>query len=320
MERLILGRAIALEHALDTSTHASYSSALNSYLAFCQIHHFPLDPTPDTLSLYVVFQSHHIEPRSVDSYLSGICSELEPFYPAARANRRSSLVARTLKGCKRLYSKPVQRKRALTREDLNLVSSSLAHTDSYDDHLFLTLLLTGFHALLRLGELVWPDQLDRRSYRKLSRRTSVKVTNVSFQFALHSHKTDRQFAGDIVLVHKTISGANPFLAFRAYLAARNLRHPCRSELWLKFDGAVPTRGWFTRRLRRFFPSDVSGHSMRAGGATALALEGVPHASIQAIGRWSSDAWRIYIRQHPVVVQATMFNQQHPPSDPAPSSA
>ncbi|TFK78629.1 hypothetical protein K466DRAFT_507013 [Polyporus arcularius HHB13444] len=101
LERLLLGRALALDHALDSSTHASYSSALNSYLAFCQLHHFPLDPTPDTLSLYVVFQSHHIEPRSVDAYLSGICSELEAFYPAARANRRSPLVARTLKGCKR---------------------------------------------------------------------------------------------------------------------------------------------------------------------------------------------------------------------------
>ncbi len=314
MERLLLGRAVALDHALDSSTHASYSSALNSYLAFCQLHHFPLDPTPDTLSLYVVFQSHHIEPRSVDAYLSGICSELEAFYPAVRANRRAPLVARTLKGCKRLYSKPVQRKRALTRDDLNIVSSSLAHTQSHDDLLFLTLLLTGFHALLRLGELVWPDQRDRRSYRKLSRRTSVKCSDVSFEFALHSHKTDRQFAGDIVLVHKTVSGANPLDTFRAYLTARDNRHPCRSELWLKFDGGVPTRGWFTRRLRRFFPTDVSGHSMRAGGATALALDGVPHASIQAMGRWSSDAWRIYIRQHPAVVQATMYIQQHPPPD------
>ncbi|TFK78903.1 hypothetical protein K466DRAFT_442747, partial [Polyporus arcularius HHB13444] len=244
------------------------------------LHNFPLDPTPDTLSLYVVFQSHHIEPRSVDAYLSGICSELEQFYPSVRSNRRSPLVARTLKGCKRLYSKPVQRKRALTREDLNLVYSSLAHTDSYDDLLFLSLLLTGFHALLRLGELVWPDQRERRSYRKLSRRTSVKISDISFEFALQSHKTDRQFAGDTVLVHQTVSGANPLRAFRTYLASRDRRHPGRSELWLKFDGTVPTRSWFSRRLHRFFPADVSGHSMRAGGATALALDGVPHASIQ----------------------------------------
>ncbi len=304
-------RALALEHALDRSTHSSYSSALNSYLAFCQRHNFPLEPTPDTLSLYVTFQSRHIEPRSVDAYLSGICSELETFYPNVRVNRRSPLVARTLKGCKRLYSKPIRRKRALTRDDLNLVASSLSHSTVYDDVLFLALLLTGFYALLRLGELVWPDQHDLRSYAKLTRRTSVVTKEDSFEFGLHSHKTDRQFAGDTVLVHSMVSGADPVRAFSAYLSARDARHPCRCELWLKYNGAVPTRGWFTRRLRTYFPSDVSGHSMRAGGATALALDGVGHDSIQAIGRWSSDAWRIYIRQHPVLVQATLFNAQHP---------
>ncbi|RDX50226.1 hypothetical protein OH76DRAFT_1307392, partial [Lentinus brumalis] len=241
---------------------------------------FPLDPTPETLSLYVTYQSQQIEPRSVDAYLSGICSELEPYYPNVRAHRRSPLVARTLKGCKRLYSKPVRRKRALTREDLNLVASSLTHTESYDDHLFLTLILTGFHALLRLGELVWPDQRELRSYRKLSKRTSVKLTADSFQFVLHSHKTDRQFAGDTVLVHSTVSGADPVKAFTVFLHTRDKRHPCRSELWLRYDGSVPTRGWFTRHLRRFFPADVSGHSMRAGGAIALALDGVAHDSIQ----------------------------------------
>ncbi|RDX45993.1 hypothetical protein OH76DRAFT_1485786 [Lentinus brumalis] len=225
-ERLILERATALEHALDRSTHSSYSSALNSYLAFCQRQNFSLEPTPDTLSLYVTFQSHHIEPRSVDAYLSGICSELEPFYPEVRTNRRSPLVARTLKGCKRLYSKPVRRKRALTRDDLNLVVSSLSHSDAYDDRLFLSLLLTGFHALLRLGELVWPDQRDLRSYSKLSRRTTVTISPDSFEFTLHSHKTDRQFAGDTVLVHKTVSGADPYSAFTTFLAARDARHPC----------------------------------------------------------------------------------------------
>ncbi|TFK78970.1 hypothetical protein K466DRAFT_461601, partial [Polyporus arcularius HHB13444] len=242
---------------------------------------FSFEPTPDTLSLYVTFQSHHIEPRSVDAYLSGICSELEHFYPEVRANRRSPLVARTLKGCKRLYSKPVRRKRALTRDDLNLVVASLGRSDSYDDILFVALLLTGFHALLRLGELVWPDQRDLRSYAKLIRRTSVSMkASESFQFLLHSHKTDRQFAGDSVLVHRTVSGADPVRAFQTYLTVRDVRHPCRSELWLKHDGSVPTRGWFTRRLHVFFPAEVSGHSMRAGGATALALDGVSHDSIQ----------------------------------------
>lgn len=72
-EHLIRQCAIALGHVIDTLTWKSYGSALNSYLKFIHLHHMPLEPTKDTLSLYTVWMCHHIKPDSVDSYLSGIC-------------------------------------------------------------------------------------------------------------------------------------------------------------------------------------------------------------------------------------------------------
>src|SRR5882724_5086451 len=36
--------------------------------------------------------AHHIDPRSVTSYLSGICNTLEPYYPTVRSVRNSALV------------------------------------------------------------------------------------------------------------------------------------------------------------------------------------------------------------------------------------
>lgn len=39
-----------------------------------------------------------------------------------------------------------------------------------------------------------------------------------------------------------------------------------------------------RRLRQFFDNDVGGQSMRAGGATSLAENGVAPHIIQGIGR------------------------------------
>jgi hypothetical protein len=77
-------------------------------------------------------------------------------------------------------------------------------------------------------------------------------------------------------------------------------------LWLREDGSVPTRGWFIRHLRTHFSDDVAGHSLRAGGATALAEAGIPPHIIQAIGRWASAAFQIYIRQHPVLLAALLF--------------
>ena len=100
-EKLLRERAIALGQAIDKSTLNSYSSALNSYLTFIRIHNLPVEPTPDTLSFYTVYMCHHIKPDSVSSYLSGLCQQLEPYFPDVRPSRHSILVERTLKGCRR---------------------------------------------------------------------------------------------------------------------------------------------------------------------------------------------------------------------------
>ncbi|KAI0037693.1 hypothetical protein FA95DRAFT_1476687, partial [Auriscalpium vulgare] len=63
------------------------------------------------------------------------------------------------------------------------------------------------------------------------------------------------------------------------------------------------RSWFLRRLRKFFPNTIAGHSLRAGGATYFASAGWPDNRIQALGRWTSDTFRIYIRKNPVLLQA-----------------
>jgi hypothetical protein len=90
-ERLLRERAIALGQAIDLSTWKNYGSALNSYLTFIRIHDFPVEPTPNTLSFFTVFMCHHIKPDSVDSYLSGICQQLEPYFPSVRNTRKSIL-------------------------------------------------------------------------------------------------------------------------------------------------------------------------------------------------------------------------------------
>ncbi|KAG6823025.1 hypothetical protein H0H92_011682, partial [Tricholoma furcatifolium] len=43
-----------------------------------------------------------------------------------------------------------------------------------------------------------------------------------------------------------------------------------------------------------------GQSARAGGATFYAGLGISEDIIMGIGRWSSSAWRIYVRDNPTV--------------------
>ncbi len=80
LEKLYHERCLALGSAIDTTTLGPYNSALNSYITFCKLHNFPVQPTIDTMSYFIVFMSSHIKPESVSSYLSGICNRLENFF------------------------------------------------------------------------------------------------------------------------------------------------------------------------------------------------------------------------------------------------
>lgn len=181
-ERLIHERAMALANALDSSTRVTYNSHLQSYLNFCKIHEFPTDPTADTLSFYIVYMARHINPRSLPGYLSGIISRLEHIFPAVRTNANTPLVRRTLQGCKRLNPQAIKRKRPLDYGDLSRLINSLRADADFDDILFVAVVLTGFYALMRLGELVVPDQLAKRNFNKIIRRGSLKITETEYQF------------------------------------------------------------------------------------------------------------------------------------------
>jgi hypothetical protein len=307
-ERLLHERAIALGHAIDNSTWKNYGSALNSYLSFVRIHGFPVEPSPDIISFFTVFMSHHIKPDSVDSYLSGICQQLEPHYPAIRDIRKSILCKRTLTGCKRLWGVPTKRKRALTMRDLQLVVDHYANSTSHDDLLFVCQLLTGFFALMRLGELTISDDKSLFDYRKITKRTSVSLSDDDYRFFLPSHEADKFFEGNIVIVQRHTGTINPLSFFRKYLKSRDRLFPFSTDLWLRADGSRPSRSFFIRRMKIFFSNDVAGQSMRAGGATSLAENGIPPHLIQAIGRWASPAFQIYIRKNPVLIQALLFGR------------
>ena len=209
LEWLITERSISLGFALDKSTSLAYSSALNSYLAFCSMHKFDPEPSVDTLSFYVTYMSHHIEPRSIRTYLTGIVSELEAFYPRVREIQESSVVARTLKGSLWRFSSPIRQKELLTRDDLITVAQAMPPPISHDDLLFCTLLQTGFFGLNRLGELVWPDNPALQSFSKISWRSSVTLSPTAYSFDLRRDKVDARFEGSTVVIQHSAVQPDP---------------------------------------------------------------------------------------------------------------
>src|SRR5258708_37303332 len=118
----------------------------------------------------------------MNSYLLGICTELEPFYPDICSIRSSKLINHTLAGCTKLYSSLAKRKWALTESNLLTIIQLTPHFPSHDDLLFNAILLVGWHCLLRLGELVDHDTLSLQDYHK-----TIGCLSVKFHATLHPH-------------------------------------------------------------------------------------------------------------------------------------
>ncbi|KZV93609.1 hypothetical protein EXIGLDRAFT_573527, partial [Exidia glandulosa HHB12029] len=183
-----------LDLAAQLSPGLVITSHLRSYVGFCRRHNLPYDPTPDTLSLYVAYESHFIDTRSVKSYLSGVCNALEPIFPGVRDARASPLVKNTIVGRLKMAQTAVTRKSPLSAEDVARMVTKYGN-GSHNDILFACLLAIGFSGLHRLGELVWPDTKALQSSRKCITLASLTCAADHFEYDLPGHKGNRFFEG-----------------------------------------------------------------------------------------------------------------------------
>jgi hypothetical protein len=160
---------------------------------------------------------HHINPRSVNTYLSGISQQLEYLFPEVKEARNSPLVRKTLQGCMRMKGVATVRKRALTINDLQVVINHYLHSIDHDDLLFVAMLITGFFGLLRLGEMTFPDDTSIQDWQKVTRRNTVRVLEDRYEFLLPGHKADRFFEGNKIIIPANRFRHHPLRHFSRYL-------------------------------------------------------------------------------------------------------
>ncbi|KAF8574967.1 hypothetical protein K439DRAFT_1271807, partial [Ramaria rubella] len=245
------------------------------------LHDFPVQPTVDMLSFYVVFMCHHIKPASVSAYLSGIANMLEPYFPNIHDICHNTLVSKTLTGMKKLQGGvQTQHQRALIKEDLHRLLTKFDTVD-YDDMLFLAILFTGFYTLMHLGELTQSDSKAKHSSKKTSMHHLVCFIGTHYSFHLPYHKGDRLYEGSTIMIEAHPSSAlNAIPRMQSYLAKRDESFFLLPELWLTLFGSVPTYSWFVAQLQSVLGSSVASHSFCSGVATALALAGIADDVIQ----------------------------------------
>ena len=292
MAQLNAELTINLGMVLDWATHHSYSSALNSYLTFCQLHDLDIKPVQQTLALFITFQSTHINLKSVDMYLSSIANQLESHFPDVQAACKSPLISCALQGAKWHYSVPTSCKLPLTSTNILTIFNTHSPTLTHD-LLFTVQIATGMDCLMQLSELTLPDSVPLHDYCKVSMCHLVEFLPQGISFWLPGHKSNKFFEGNHLIIHK---GGSPdiYVHFSSYHASCDTQFPLCPELWLWADGTLPTQMWFISQLCHFFPSSITGQSMHAGGATALAEAGITPNLIQTAGHWTSDTFTCYV--------------------------
>ena len=287
-----------LFESLSPSTRAAYNSGTNAFVNFCLQHHrftqyqSILPATEETLMLFASYLSLKVSPPTIKVYLAAVRNlHLEAGY--ADEFDRFRLLPRLVRGIRRTLSQDRRPRLPITPQILLSFRKNL--NMGWQDHRVLwSAMVVAFFAFLRSSELLALRKEDASILDSLH-------TIPTFGLRIRSSKTD-PFRHSVT-VRVAPSGNADLCPAQALLELTNqsyATHPT-SPLLQWSDGSAITRQslnnaikWLARSVH-LNDSHFSTHSFRIGAATAASAAGIPDYLIKTMGRWSSDAYQLYIR-------------------------
>ena len=283
-----LTKDMRLYLSLALSTRASYNSATRSFISFALTYHRLhqdgrlLPASEETLMLFITYLSYTLKPQSIKVYLSAICREYGLPNPLAETTQ----LRRLLRGIKRIHGCSTDSRLPITP---NLLRSFLHFLDfRYPDHITLwAAMLVAFFGFLRSNELLALQHND------------LQRTPEGYLLRIRSSKTDPFRSG--ATVSFTPSGNDGLCAVTALHLLRAKTSFDAGPLFRFLSGAALTHHKLNHLIQELAarsgvsPGRYSSHSFRIGAASTAAAAGIPDWKIQALGRWSSDCYKRYIR-------------------------
>ena len=181
--------------------------------------------------------------------------------------------------------------------------------DDPDANIFCSTLLVGIAGFFRLGELLIKKHTNIDEKRVIRaghlqffphRRTPRHMT-----LFLPYSKVDKYGHGLTIII--------PCHSEAKYCPVRRLAHATQflkptDPVFCWPNGTQITKSSFIKKLRRHLsdlgidPKQFSGHSLRRGAAVSAKAAGAGEALIKLLGRWSSDAYKVYLNHIPMHVQ------------------
>ena len=284
-------------NSLAQSTIKTYNSGWKSYRVFCGQLSRPFLPLlEDTLTLFCTVSSRRVGFKTIKVYLAGIqyhsimagynehINSMHSLYYLLRGIRRTqgnnhSRPSRDPITVTQLHQLLDYIKRQFGRFDATMLSSAVT---------------LAFFGLLRVSEYTSASRVGSDLNHTLCVADVSVSSSVEIAFIyLKSSKTDPFRVGVNIRIGSTGSRICPVRALFSYIQI----HPSLTgPLFVFNDGRFLTREDIVNLLFRCFGStNINTHSFRIGGASAAASAGISDSTIQILGRWSSDAYKRYLR-------------------------
>lgn len=253
--------------------------------------------SPSHIALFIAHLHHkQCSPKSISTYLSAVAfvhklkNDCDP--------TQSFLVRKLVAGCYRV-NPSVDMRLPVTVEVLDKIINSLSHVSStvFEAVLFRAMFLFAFNAFARVGELAMTNtSTNLIQFENLSFASEVDQPAVHVVFSDFKHNVQRKRHA-ISFSH----GPSSYSAVKALEDYIQYRGNGKGPVFLMLNMKPVPRSYFDRILRSclsFAGLDSSvykGHSFRIGAATYWSQQGMSDSQIRSCGRWSSNAFKKYIR-------------------------
>ena len=281
---------------LADSSWSTRQSQWRHYFRFCDVYdQVPLPASLDTVLLYLAYMASSFKYVSIVNYLSALWV-LHKMTNHQHVDPKSFEIHMTLREIRRTLGDVVQQARPISIQELCKIYSVLDMSDSQDLALWCAILLC-FRGLLRKSNVV-------------EEGLALLVADVCFfpwGVLIRVKRTKTISFGERVLeIPFSPLQGSPFCVVAHLSALLSItKHPPTTQL-ISFKAAGRlvrgTYTWFCGRLRklsgRLGLESFTTHSLRRGGASALADAGFSLIDIKNLGDWSSLSVLHYLTKSP----------------------
>lgn len=302
-----------LFNGLSEGTHRLYQSAFTLFDHFLKIKHIavrrintlPIVDVNIVISFVAFCFDKGLTHNTIKQYLTGIkhfyvIRDMVSLFPDVESSGKLKLV---LRGVKRLQKHVKRTRLPITYAILqSMVNFLLKQRTAMYTNLLLSVACTmAFFGFLRCGEFTSRRKTFDQRYDLCLADIKFASDNSKFSIYLKHSKSDQSHAGVIIPIFANDTPICPVMLMRRFYDLRLKSGATQNDpLFLLANGEILSRQYFIVEMRRVLRllnyNDVNfnGHSLRRGACCEGHSAKLSTCTLQTLGRWSSEAWKLYV--------------------------